>query len=99
MKPSQHPTHSYCTSDGSSVWEFTEITVIEQVLWLCSTAHIEDDIVATVTHLSGPDMTTERNRQTLTVSDAQHWGGTALNNAKGRYKRRQIHHHVVHLMW
>ena len=81
MQCSQHPTHLYCTSDGSSVWKFTEITVIEQVLWPRSLLHVKDDIVAAVTHLSEPDRTTERNRQTLTVSDAQHWGGTALNNA------------------
>ena len=44
----------YSTFDVSSIWEFTEITVIEQVLWFCSSVHVEDDIVPTVTHLSGP---------------------------------------------
>ena len=44
-------------NDVSSIWEFSEITVIEEVLWLCSAIHIEDDVVPTVTHLSGPDRT------------------------------------------
>ena len=44
----------YSTSDVSSIWEFTEITVIEQVLWFCSSVHVEDDIVPTVTDLRGP---------------------------------------------
>ena len=47
---SSHKFILYSTSDVSSILEFAEVTVIEQVLGFCSTVHIQDDIVPTVTH-------------------------------------------------
>ena len=69
-----HTLVLYSTFDLSSIWEFTEITVIEQVLWVCSSVHVEDDIVPTVTHLSVPGRKVGGKQENMNFACwANHW--------------------------